>query len=169
MSHETVNISRGTKTQPETSAVPVASGNKLHPENAEDAILEVDGLFLSFTQYGAGLRQRDLEVIHDLSLNAHAGEVVAVVGASGSGKSLLAHAIFGILPDNARVEGSIRFKGEELSTQLQEELRGSKMAFVPQSVEYLDPLMRTGEQVRGGAPRQNAHARHSIVSGSMSG
>ena len=68
---------------------------------AEEPILEVEGLFLSFTQYGAGLRQRTLEVIHDLSLSAHAGEVVAVVGASGSGKSLLAHAIFGILPDNA--------------------------------------------------------------------
>jgi len=76
-----------------------------------DPILEVEGLFLSFMQYGTGLRQRNLEVIHDLSLSAHAGEVVAVVGASGSGKSLLAHAIFGILPDNAQVAGSIRFRG----------------------------------------------------------
>ena len=119
------------------------------PEGAPEAILEVEGLFLSFTQYGAGLRQRELEVIHDLSLAAHSGEIVAVVGASGSGKSLLAHAIFGILPDNARVEGSIRFRGQELDGELQQELRGSKMAFVPQSVDYLDPLMRTGEQVRG--------------------
>ena len=118
-------------------------------KNADEAILEVKGLFLSFTQYGAGLRQRDLEVIHDLSLSAHAGEIVAVVGASGSGKSLLAHAIFGILPENARVSGSIRFRGDELTPDLQEKLRGSKMAFVPQSVDYLDPLMRTGEQVRG--------------------
>lgn len=114
-----------------------------------ETILEVEGLFLSFTQYGAGLRQRELEVIHDLSLSAHAGEVVAVVGASGSGKSLLAHAIFGILPENARVAGSIKFRGEKLDETLQEKLRGTKMAFVPQSVDYLDPLMRTGEQVRG--------------------
>ena len=114
-----------------------------------EVILEVEGLFLSFTQYGTGLRQRDLEVIHDLSLSAHAGELVAVVGASGSGKSLLAHAIFGILPDNARVEGSMRFRGQELDATLQEELRGTSMAFIPQSVDYLDPLMRTGDQVRG--------------------
>ena len=119
------------------------------PAHETSAILEVEGLFLSFTQYGAGLRQRTLEVIHDLSLSAHAGEVVAVVGASGSGKSLLAHAIFGILPDNARVKGSITFRGEELDETLQARLRGSKMAFVPQSVDYLDPLMRTSEQVRG--------------------
>ena len=116
---------------------------------AEEPILEVEGLFLSFTQYGAGLRQRTLEVIHDLSLSAHAGEVVAVVGASGSGKSLLAHAIFGILPDNAHVEGAIRYRGEVLDGALQAKLRGTSMAFVPQSVDYLDPLMRTGEQVRG--------------------
>lgn len=114
-----------------------------------EAILEVEGLFLSFTQYGGGLRQRTLEVIHDLTLTANSGEVVAVVGASGSGKSLLAHAIFGILPDNAQVEGSIKFRGEELSDERRKELRGSKMAFVPQSVDYLDPLMRTGDQVRG--------------------
>ena len=114
-----------------------------------ETILEVDGLFLSFTQYGAGLRQRELEVIHDLSLSAHAGEVVAVVGASGSGKSLLAHAIFGILPDNARVEGSMKFRGRELDAALQEELCGTSMAFIPQSVDYLDPLMCTGDQVRG--------------------
>lgn len=124
-------------------------GAQTRTENAPEAILEVEGLFLSFTQYGTGLRQRDLEVIHDLSLSAHAGEIVAVVGASGSGKSLLAHAIFGILPDNARVAGSIRFRGQELDEQLQARLRGSSMAFVPQSVDYLDPLMRTLEQVRG--------------------
>ena len=121
----------------------------MQSEFGKEPILEVEGLFLSFTQYGTGLRQRDLEVIHDLSLSAHAGEVVAVVGASGSGKSLLAHAIFGILPDNARVAGSIRFRGQELDAALTASLRGTSMAFVPQSVDYLDPLMRTGEQVRG--------------------
>lgn len=121
----------------------------MQSEIAKEPILEVEGLFLSFTQYGAGLRQRTLEVIHDLSLSAHAGEVVAVVGASGSGKSLLAHAIFGILPDNARVAGSMKFRGQELDASLQQSLRGTSMAFVPQSVDYLDPLMRTGDQVRG--------------------
>ena len=100
------------------------AGDLLREGGGQQAILEVEGLFLSFTQYGAGLRQRELEVIHDLSLSAHAGEVVAVVGASGSGKSLLAHAIFGILPENARVQGSLKYRGEELDSALQEKLRG---------------------------------------------
>ncbi len=125
------------------------AGDLLREGGGQHPILEVEGLFLSFTQYGAGLRQRELEVIHDLSLSAHAGEVVAVVGASGSGKSLLAHAIFGILPENARVRGSLKYRGEKLDSALQEKLRGTKMAFVPQSVDYLDPLMKTGNQVRG--------------------
>lgn len=123
--------------------------SQLQPGADKEPILEVEGLFLSFTQYGAGLRQRNLEVIHDLSLSACAGEVVAVVGASGSGKSLLAHAIFGILPENARVAGSIKFRGHELDEEMKARLRGTSMAFVPQSVDYLDPLMKTGDQVRG--------------------
>lgn len=116
---------------------------------ATEPILEVEGLSVAFTQYGRGLRQRSLKVISDLSLSAAAGTMVAVVGASGSGKSLLAHAILGLLPVNAQVEGSIRFKGKEMDEARRKELRGVKIAFVPQTVESLDPLMKVGPQVRG--------------------
>lgn len=112
-------------------------------------VLQVEGLSVTFTQYGNGLRQRELNVITDLSLTAHAGEIVAVVGSSGSGKSLLAHAILGLLPVNAHTDGSIKFEGESLAPQRQKELRGSKIAFIPQTVESLDPLMRVGAQVKG--------------------
>lgn len=112
-------------------------------------ILEVRDLGISFLQYGRGLRQRELNVISDLSLTADAGEIVAVVGASGSGKSLLAHAVLGILPGNAEVTGFIGYRGEALTARRQEELRGREIAFVPQSVDCLDPLMRVGPQVRG--------------------
>ena len=60
-------------------------------------ILRVEGLSLSFTQYTTGLHQHELTVLHDLSLTLSSGQVVAVVGASGSGKSLLAHAILGLI------------------------------------------------------------------------
>lgn len=112
-------------------------------------ILEVEGLSVSFVQYGQGLHQRELQVISDLSLDAGAGEIVAVVGASGSGKSLLAHAILGILPRNAEVSGSLRYRGEVLTPERQRALRGKSIAFIPQSVSCLDPLMKVGEQVRG--------------------
>lgn len=111
-------------------------------------LLEVRDLSITFTQYDKGLRQRKVPVIKDLSLSVERGEIVAVVGASGSGKSLLAHAILGILPNNASVEGLMAFRGQPLTPSSIRKLRGRRIAFVPQSVQSLDPLMRVGTQVR---------------------
>jgi peptide/nickel transport system ATP-binding protein len=117
---------------------------------AKDAgsILEVKDLSLSFIQYTGGLRQRDLKVINSLNVTINRGEILAVVGSSGSGKSLLAHTILGILPENAKITGSIRYRGQELTPARQEVLRGKEIALVPQSVNFLNPLMRVGAQVR---------------------
>lgn len=111
-------------------------------------ILQIKNLSVSFTQYEQGLRQCELNVIRDLQVSVHEGELVAVVGASGSGKSLLAHAVLGILPRNCNAEGDIWFEDELLSRQRIEELRGKKIVLVPQSVTYLDPLEKVGKQVR---------------------
>ena len=115
------------------------------------AILEVNHLNISFSTYAGLFRQRSVAVIRDLHLTAESGSLVAVVGASGSGKSLLAHAILGILPNNASVSGSIRYDGEELTPDRLQKLRGKEIAFVPQSVKFLDPLMTAGALVRSAA------------------
>jgi len=112
------------------------------------SILEVNHLSVSFKQYTAGLKQSHHKVISDLNVTLEAGEILAVVGASGSGKSLLAHAILGILPANASVSGVMTYEGEELTSARQKALRGKEIALVPQSVNYLDPLMKVGKQVR---------------------
>ena len=122
-----------------------------------DPILQVDRLSISFTQYGRGLRRRTLPVIRDLSLSLLPGQVTAVVGASGSGKSLLAHAILGLLPYNSRTEGTILYRGEPLTRQRAEALRGREIVLIPQGVTYLDPLRKVGPQVRRG--RRDAAAR----------
>ncbi|AJQ25641.1 ABC transporter ATP-binding protein [Pelosinus fermentans] len=111
-------------------------------------ILQIKNLSVSFTQYEKGLRKIDLKVIQNLNVSVGEGELVAVVGASGSGKSLLAHAILGILPHNCDAEGNIWFEDELLSPERIEELRGKKIVLVPQSVTYLDPLEKVGKQVR---------------------
>lgn len=111
-------------------------------------MLKIENLNISFTQYQQGLRQMDLNVIRDLNVSVRAGELVAVVGASGSGKSLLAHAVLGILPANCNARGQIFFKGELLSPARIRELRGREIVLVPQSVTYLDPLKKVGPQVR---------------------
>ena len=104
---------------------------------------------VSFRMYDNGLDQTDLKVISDLHLTVRPGEVVAIAGSSGSGKSLLASAILGILPGNATVKGHLHYKGQELTPELQATLRGTEIALVPQSVAYLDPLMKVGKQVDG--------------------
>lgn len=111
-------------------------------------MLSISNLSITFTQYDQGLRRKHLHVITDLSLDVQAGEVVAVVGSSGSGKSLLAHAILGILPDNAECSGTLLFHGKPLTQERCEALRGRAIALVPQSVAYLDPLMKVGRQVQ---------------------
>ena len=109
-------------------------------------LLEIKNLSISFTQYIKGLEQRELKVISDLTMDIHDHEILAVLGASGSGKSLLAHAILGILPENANVSGTIKYKHQELTPTLQEKLRGKNISLIPQSVNYLNPLMKVKEQ-----------------------
>ncbi|MGB9133270.1 MAG: ABC transporter ATP-binding protein [Methanosarcina sp.] len=114
-----------------------------------EALLKVEDISLSFVQYASGLRQTELKVISNLSIEAYRGEILAVVGSSGSGKSLLAHAILGILPSNAKLDGKIEYNGEELTQEKKEEIRGKEISLIPQSVNYLDPLMRISNQVIG--------------------
>ncbi len=87
--------------------------------------------------------------IGHLSIAVHEGEIVAVVGASGSGKSLLADAVMGLYEPNARVTGRIWFDGALQDAEGLARLRGSGLSLVPQSVASLDPLMKVGRQVQG--------------------
>lgn len=113
-------------------------------------ILEIENLSVSFQQYDKGFGKTDLDVIRDLNVTVHEGEMVAVVGSSGSGKSLLAHGILGILPYNGVLGGKIFYDGAELTQKRKEELRGNEIVLVPQSVAFLDPLMKIGPQIRKG-------------------
>ena len=111
-------------------------------------ILSVRNLEISFSQYTKGLRRIDSKAINNLDIDLYKGEILAVVGSSGSGKSLLAHSILGILPTNANTNGDIYYKDEILDEKRKEKLRGKEIVFIPQSVNYLDPLMEVGKQVK---------------------
>ena len=111
-------------------------------------MLSVKNLSVTFTMYDQGLAQKHLTPITELDLDVQAGEVVAIVGASGSGKSLLAHAVLGILPSNAKTSGEITFQGDHLTPDRCAMLRGKDIALIPQSIGYLDPLMQVGTQVQ---------------------
>ncbi|WP_440945105.1 oligopeptide/dipeptide ABC transporter ATP-binding protein [Methanosarcina sp. T3] len=134
-------------------------GNKTEVYNEgrkeTEPLLKVEEISLSFIQYTSGLRQTELKVIANLSIEAYRGEILAVVGSSGSGKSLLAHAILGILPSNARLAGKMEYNGKNLTQEVKEEIRGKEIALVPQSTTYLDPLMRISNQVIGSVDEEN--------------
>ena len=118
-------------------------------EAKNESLLEIHDLSVSFRMYDHALEQHDLQVISDLHLTVWPGEVVAIAGSSGSGKSLLASAILGILPGNATVHGHLHYKGSQLTPERQAQLRGTEIALVPQSIAYLDPLMKVGKQADG--------------------
>ena len=130
-------------------------------------VLTIEDLSVSFRMYDPEApffkaEQREVEVIRSLSLSVHEGEIVAVVGASGSGKTLLADAVLGLFEPNALVRGRIWFEGEPVDAAALAELRGRGISLVPQSVASLDSLMPVGRQVEG-APRGRGAARRADV------
>lgn len=128
----------------------------------DETLLEIHDLSVSFRMYDRGLEQTDLQVISNLHLTVYPGEIVAIAGASGSGKSLLASAILGILPKNATVHGHLHYKGRELTEAMQRQLRGTEIALVPQSVTFLDPLMKVGRQADGHRRPRPVQRRQSL-------
>lgn len=111
-------------------------------------LLEVRDFSLSFRHYKKGLHETNMQVIRNLTMTIHKGEIVAIVGASGSGKSLLANAILGILPNHAIQKGTLNYKGSPLTRKRQVQLRGREISLIPQSVNALDPLMKVAKQVQ---------------------
>ena len=80
-------------------------------------MLKVKNLNVSFKMYDKALNQKIKTAIKDISIDVKEGEIHAVVGSSGSGKSILAHAILDILPNNALISGDILYKDEKLNSK----------------------------------------------------
>jgi peptide/nickel transport system ATP-binding protein len=105
-------------------------------------LLSIDALCVSI---GAA------KIIKNLSLAVGAGEILGLVGASGSGKSMTALAIMRLLPAHAALTGTVRLRGETLSDKNETELqniRGRDIGMVFQEpMTALNPLMPIGDQV----------------------
>lgn len=89
--------------------------------------------------------------VRGLSFQVNKGEVLALVGESGAGKSLTMQAVLGLLPPEADVRGSITFDGRELARAPQSQyvdLRGRRLGFVPQdALSVLSPVHTIGAQL----------------------
>jgi ABC-type glutathione transport system ATPase component len=108
-------------------------------------------------------RRVSVPVIRDLHVSVHAGEIVAIVGASGSGKTLLADSIMGLFEPNAVVGGRIWFDGAEQDAASLAALRGNGISLVPQSVNYLDPLMKVGHQIKGQKKHKRQKGKNAVA------
>ncbi|MEO8224587.1 MAG: ABC transporter ATP-binding protein, partial [Gammaproteobacteria bacterium] len=110
------------------------------------ALLEVKDLNVSFATRGA-----PVHAVKDLSFQIAPGEVLGVVGESGSGKTQAAMAVLGLLADNGRVSGSIRFEGDELLGMRDaslRQIRGARIAIVFQDpMTSLNPYLTIGAQM----------------------
>ncbi len=109
-------------------------------------LLEVEGLSVTFpTDAGP------VGAVADISFHVTSGETLAVVGESGSGKSVTGLALMGLHPKSTRIEGSIRFEGQELlgmKDNAWRALRGSKIAMIFQDpMTAMNPVFTVGDQI----------------------
>jgi oligopeptide/dipeptide ABC transporter ATP-binding protein len=118
----------------------------LSPISANGALLEVEDLRVAFAVGG-----REVRAVDGVSYRIEPGKTLAIIGESGSGKTVGCRAIMGLLPTGTMISGSARLRGSELiglsDAQLRKH-RGSDMAMVFQDpARSLNPTMRVGSQI----------------------
>jgi len=111
------------------------------------ALLTVRDLNVSFET-----RDGTVRAVNDISFSLEAGQVLAILGESGSGKSVTLRAILGLHHGaNARTKGEVLVKGRDvnrLDERAREALRGSVVSLVFQEpMTALDPVYTIGEQI----------------------
>lgn len=110
------------------------------------AVLEIRDLTVSYRTADGEARAVD-----GVSFSLEAGQYLGIVGESGCGKSTIAKAIMGILPENAHAGGEILYEDRNLLALDREALnkvRWRHIAMVPQSAMHaLDPVYRVGDQI----------------------
>ncbi|MBU3092045.1 ABC transporter ATP-binding protein [Clostridium sp. CF011] len=112
-----------------------------------DNLLEVNNLVVSFST-----KAGEVKVVRDVSFSLKKGEVLAILGESGSGKSVLCKSILRILPENGCIKsGEVILNGENitnLSEKSMNKVRGKDISMVFQdSTTSLNPTMSIGKQI----------------------
>jgi ABC-type dipeptide/oligopeptide/nickel transport system ATPase component len=137
----------------------------LGPQEVPEAILVARKLTVDITHESSAVR-----VLRGVDINLTAGEVLGMVGAAGSGKTLLARTLLGLVrPPMAVVGGRIEYNGLDLVGRSEDELRkirGTDIAWIPSNPRTrLNPLLPVGTQLKNVAqakstvPSRLAHKR----------
>ncbi|TWP49230.1 ABC transporter ATP-binding protein [Lentzea tibetensis] len=103
------------------------------PSDSTTPLLSVEGLSVTFpTDDG------DVRAVRNVSFDLNSGDVLGIVGESGSGKSVSSMAIMGLLPGSARIEGSIRYRGQELVGRNYKQMQPFRSKHI--SMIFQDPM-----------------------------
>ncbi|QIL81390.1 ABC transporter ATP-binding protein [Diaphorobacter sp. HDW4A] len=117
-----------------------------HNETSTQPLLEVSSLGITLNTH-----RGPAQAVRDVGFTLARGETLGLIGESGSGKSITAMALMGLLPETATTQGSVRFDGQELlalSDKTMCALRGHRMAMVFQEpMTALNPVHTIGRQV----------------------
>ena len=116
-------------------------------DNTEEPLLRLENLSIDYR-----IRNGYLSAVSDVNFTMNRGEIVALVGESGCGKSTIAFTIMRLLMDgNEKIGGKILFKGEDLNkipVRDMEKMRGKHIGMIFQNpLDSLNPVYRTGSQV----------------------
>ena len=126
--------------------VELARTDRRVPDYSVEPILQVKNLSIGFPRHG------DVHVVDNVSFDVRPGQCMALVGESGCGKSITTKTIMNLLPDSARIEGQILYKGQDLLKLTKEEHRkllGHELAMVYQdSLSSLNPSMLISAQMK---------------------
>ena len=126
--------------------VELARTDRRVPDYSVEPILQVKNLSIGFPRHG------DVHVVDNVSFDVRPGQCMALVGESGCGKSITTKTIMNLLPDSARIQGQILYKGKDLLKLSKEEHRkllGHELAMVYQdSLSSLNPSMLISAQMK---------------------
>ena len=126
--------------------VELARTDRRVPDYAVEPLLQVKNLSIGFPRHG------DVNVVDNVSFDVRPGQCMALVGESGCGKSITTKTIMNLLPDTARVQGEVLYKGQDLlklSPEEHRKLLGTEIAMVYQdSLSALNPSMLISAQMK---------------------
>ena len=126
--------------------VELARTDRRVPDYAVEPLLQVKNLSIGFPRHG------DVNVVDNVSFDVRPGQCMALVGESGCGKSITTKTIMNLLPDTARIQGEVIYKGQDLlklSSEEHRKLLGTEIAMVYQdSLSALNPSMLISAQMK---------------------
>lgn len=123
-----------------------------------ETVLEIKNLSVSFDT-----KNGEVEAVRDVSFSVKKGEVLAIVGESGCGKTVMSQSILKLLPRNSRIKsGQILVEGTDITNYKEKEmqrLRGTTLSMV-----FQDPMMTLNPTIPVGVQITEAILQHEKVS-----